>query len=140
MIKKSARLVMLLWDSSLWNQTFQLSIFFWVDKFNELYIFWGSYLKKIRVRVHSSKWKSRNHGKINFDFKGTNLNHALELTVIDCFWFSCYCTLQMFCLLNSLMNACEQSPKTTSSDFNRWKSVTKIFCFHAISTDICLLF
>ena len=28
-------------------------------------------------------------------------------------------TLQMFCLLNSQMNACEQSPKTTSSDFNR---------------------
>ena len=51
-------------------------------------------------------------------------------------------TLQMFCLLKSQMNACEreQSPKTTSSDFNRWKSVTKIFCFHAISTAICLLF
>jgi hypothetical protein len=28
-------------------------------------------------------------------------------------------TLQMSCLLNSQMNACEQSPKTTSSDFNR---------------------
>ena len=49
-------------------------------------------------------------------------------------------TLQMFCLLNPQMNACEPNPKTTSSDFNRWKSVTKIFCFHAISTDICLLF
>ena len=49
-------------------------------------------------------------------------------------------TLQMFCLLNSQTNAFEQNPKTTSSDFNSWKSVTKIFCFHAISTDICLLF
>ena len=49
-------------------------------------------------------------------------------------------TLQMFCLLNPQMNACEPNPKTTSSDFNSWKSVTKIFCFHAISTDICLLF
>ena len=49
-------------------------------------------------------------------------------------------TLLMFCLLNSQMNTCEPNPKTTSSDFNRWKSVTKIFCFHAISTDICLLF
>ena len=49
-------------------------------------------------------------------------------------------TLLMFCLLNLQTNACEPNPKTTSSDFNRWKSVTKIFCFHAISTDICLLF
>ena len=49
-------------------------------------------------------------------------------------------TLLMFCLLNPQTNACEPNPKTTSSDFNRWKSVTKIFCFHAISTDICLLF
>ena len=48
--------------------------------------------------------------------------------------------LLMFCLLNPQTNACEPNPKTTSSDFNRWKSVTKIFCFHAISTDICLLF
>ena len=50
------------------------------------------------------------------------------------------CTLLMFCLLNPQMNACKPNPKTTSSDFNRLKSVTKIFCFHAISTDICLLF
>ena len=49
-------------------------------------------------------------------------------------------TLQMFCLLKSQMNACKPSPKTTCSNFNRWKSVTKLFCFHAISTDICLLF
>ena len=49
-------------------------------------------------------------------------------------------TLQMFCLLNSQMNACEPNPKTTSSDFSRWKSGTKIFCFHAISKDVCLLF
>ena len=28
-------------------------------------------------------------------------------------------TLQMFCLLNSQMNACEPNPKTTSSNFNR---------------------
>ena len=49
------------------------------------------------------------------------------------------CTLQMFCLLNSQMNACEPNPKTTFSDFNRLESVTKIFCFHAISKDICLL-
>ena len=54
--------------------------------------------------------------------------------------FLFFCTLQMFCLLNLQMNACEPSPKTTSNDFNRWKSVTKIFCFHAISKDICLLF
>ena len=46
----------------------------------------------------------------------------------------------MFCLLNSQTNACEPNPKTPSSDFNRLESVTKIFCFHAISTDICLLF
>ena len=50
------------------------------------------------------------------------------------------CTLKMFCLLNPQMNACEPNPKTTSSDFNRWKFLTKIFCFHAISKDICLLF
>ena len=49
-------------------------------------------------------------------------------------------TLQMFCLLNPQMNACEPNPKTTSSDFNRLESVTKIFCLHAISADICLLF
>ena len=49
-------------------------------------------------------------------------------------------TLQMFCLLNSQMNACEPSLKTTSSDFNRLESITKKFCFHAISKDICLLF
>ena len=49
-------------------------------------------------------------------------------------------TLLMFCLLNPQTNACEPNPNTTSSDFNWWKSVTKIFCFHAISTDICLLF
>ena len=49
-------------------------------------------------------------------------------------------TLQMFCLLNPQMFVCEPNPKTTSSDFYSWKSVTKIFCFHAISTDICLLF
>ena len=48
--------------------------------------------------------------------------------------------LQMFCLLNRQMFVCEPNPKTTSSDFYSWKSVTKIFCFHAISTDICLLF
>ena len=28
-------------------------------------------------------------------------------------------TLQMFCLLNPQMNACEPNPKTTSSNFNR---------------------
>ena len=49
-------------------------------------------------------------------------------------------TLQMFCLLNPQMNACEPNPKTTSSDFNRLESVTKIFCFHTISKDIWLLF
>ena len=49
-------------------------------------------------------------------------------------------TLQMFCLLNPQMNVCEPNPKTTRSDFNRLESVTKIFCFHAISRDICLLF
>ena len=49
-------------------------------------------------------------------------------------------TLQMFCLLKPQMNACEPNPKTTSSDFNSLESVTKIFCFHAISKDICLLF
>ena len=35
--------------------------------------------------------------------------------------------LQMFCLLNPQMNACKPNPKTTSSDFNRLESVTKIF-------------
>jgi hypothetical protein len=30
-----------------------------------------------------------------------------------------FTTLQMFCLLNPQMNACEPNPKTTSSDFNR---------------------
>ena len=49
-------------------------------------------------------------------------------------------TLQMFCLLNSQTNVCEPNPKTTSSDFNRLESVTKIFCFHAMSKDIWLLF
>ena len=49
-------------------------------------------------------------------------------------------TLQMFCLLNPQMNACKPNPKTTSSSFNRQESVTKIFCIHAISKDICLLF
>ena len=54
---------------------------------------------------------------------------------------SVYCnTLLMFCLLNPQTNACQPNPKTTSSDFNRWKSVTKLFCFHAIFTDICLWF
>ena len=53
---------------------------------------------------------------------------------------NCGVTLQMFCLLNPQMFVCEPNPKTTSSDFYSWKSVTKIFCFHAISTDICLLF
>ena len=48
--------------------------------------------------------------------------------------------LQMFCLLNSQTNASKPNPKTTSSDFNRLESVTKIFCFYAISKDICLLF
>ena len=33
--------------------------------------------------------------------------------------FFIYGALQMFCLLNSQMNACEPNPKTTSSDFNR---------------------
>ena len=55
-------------------------------------------------------------------------------------WIHFSYTLQMFCLLNPQMNACEPNPKTTCSDFNSWKSVTKIFCFHAISTGICLLF
>ena len=64
-------------------------------------------------------------------------NHYHKLFTL--FWKVEY-TLQMFCLLNPQMNACELNPKTTSSDFNRWKSLTKIFCFHAISTDICLLF
>ena len=50
------------------------------------------------------------------------------------------CTLQMFFLLNPQMNTCKPNPKTTSSDFNRLESVTKIFCFHAISKYICLLF
>ena len=45
-------------------------------------------------------------------------------------------TLLMFCLLNPQTNACEPNPKITSSDFNRLESVTKIFCFHAISKDI----
>ena len=49
-------------------------------------------------------------------------------------------TLQMFCLLNSQTNACKPNLKTTSSDFNRLESVTKIFCFHAIPKDICLFF
>ena len=49
-------------------------------------------------------------------------------------------TLLMFCLLNPQMNSCEPNPKTTSSYFNRLDSVTKIFCFHAISKDIRLLF
>ena len=49
-------------------------------------------------------------------------------------------TLLMFCLLNPQTNACEPNPKTTNSDFNRLESVTKIFCFHAISKDIWLLF
>ena len=63
----------------------------------------------------------------------------IQFVLVGPFWTG-EPTLLMFCLLNPQMNACEPNPKTTSSDFNRWKSVTKIFCFHAISTDICLLF
>ena len=48
---------------------------------------------------HSRGWK--------FEF------HVLKVTI----------TLQMFCLLNSQTNACEPNPKTTCSNFNRWKSV-----------------
>ena len=48
-------------------------------------------------------------------------------------------TLLMFCLLNPQTNACEPN-RQLAVIFNRWKSVTKIFCFHAISTNICLLF
>ena len=51
-----------------------------------------------------------------------------------------FCTLQMFCLLKPQMNVCEPNPNTTSSNFNRLESLTKIFCFHAISKDICVLF
>ena len=71
--------------------------------------------------------------------------HLLSQTSVDC-WMKWVIskwekyTLQMFCLLNPQTNAWEPNPKTTSNDFNSWKSVTKIFCFHAISTDICLLF
>ena len=49
-------------------------------------------------------------------------------------------TLLMFCLLNPQMNVCKPNPKRINSNFNRLESVTKIFCFHAISTDICVLF
>ena len=31
----------------------------------------------------------------------------------------------------------QTNPKTTSSNLNRLESVTKIFCFHAISKDLC---
>ena len=41
-------------------------------------------------------------------------------------------TLQMFCLLNPQMNVCKPTSNTTSSNFNRLESLTKIFCFHAI--------
>ena len=40
--------------------------------------------------------------------------------------------LQMFCLLNPQMNACEPNPNSTCSDFNRLKSVIKNFYLHAI--------
>ena len=40
--------------------------------------------------------------------------------------------LQMFCLLNSQMNACKPNLNTTCSDFNRLKSVLKNFYLHAI--------
>ena len=46
--------------------------------------------------------------------------------------------LQMFCLLNSQMNACEPNPKTTNSDFNRWKSVVRYFVFMLfLKTSVC---
>ena len=65
----------------------------------------------------------------------------LSNELVKCLFFYFYLgALLMFCLLNPQTNACEPNPKTTSSDFNRWKSVTKIFCFHAISKDIWLLF
>ena len=54
--------------------------------------------------------------------------------------YTFWTTLQMFCLQNPQIIACKPNPKTTSSDFNRLESVTKIFCFHAISKNICLLF
>ena len=85
-------------------------------------------LSWVRQSAQCTQW-----GRCLFEFE-YRMSHR--------YWanFSTYSALLMFCLLNPQTNACEPNPKTTRSDFNRWKSVTKIFCFHAISTDICLLF
>ena len=92
-------------------------------------VFWFNVISK-----KMEKWLYQGQVGIISDKLNISLVHPSELRTQN------YNTLQMFCLLNPQMNACEPNPKTTSSNFNRWKSVTKIFCFHAISKDICLLF
>ena len=73
-------------------------------------------------------WYKKNHKTPYISYKGVLITRWMGLT------------LQMFCMLNPQMNVCEPNPKTTSSNFNRLESLTKIFCFHAISKDICVLF
>ena len=55
-------------------------------------------------------------------------------------WNSDILTYTANVLSAEFTDECLQTKSKDNCDFNRWKSVSKIFCFHAISTDICLLF
>mgnify|MGYP007048715595 CR=1 FL=1 len=88
----------------------------WYQGFNEVLCNIG-FQKDLALPREKCKWQNKNTFMLS---NGTYLDQQRIGCQIFKFWTtdpSCI-TLQMFCLLNSQMNACEPNPNTTVSDFN----------------------